>query len=73
MNVKLEKVDPSASNLPKHAPIELGEIPGSRILWQVDPRPEDSDKYYNFSLFTMGLNEALPEKPEARRLARTSG
>jgi hypothetical protein len=26
----------------------------------VDPRPENSHLYYNFSLFTMGLNEMSP-------------
>lgn len=56
----IDKIDPSASNLPKHEPLELGVIPGSTVLWQAEPRPEDSERYYNFSAFTMGLNEMLP-------------
>ncbi len=27
---------------------------------QVDPRPENSNLFYNFSQFTMGLNEMSP-------------
>jgi len=48
------KVD---KDLPKHTPFELCDIPNSKVLWHVDPRPEDSSEYYNFSNFTMGLNE----------------
>jgi len=61
LGAKVEKVDPSASNLPKHAPLGLGVIPHSKVLWQVDPRPENSNLYYNFSQFTMGLNEMTPK------------
>jgi len=58
LNVKVtDKSEPNASNLPKHAPFELCDIPNSKVLWHVDPRPEDSSQYYNFSNFTMGLNE----------------
>jgi len=58
LGCKLEKVSPDASNLSKHPPLLLGAVPGSRILWEAAPRPPDSDIYYNFSTFTMGLNEA---------------
>jgi len=54
----LNKIDPSASNLPKHPPLPLGAVPGSKILWEADPKPEHSSLYYNFSSFTMKLNEA---------------
>lgn len=60
LGAKVEKVDPSASNLPKHAPLALGVIPHSKVLWQVDPRPDNSNLFYNFSQFTMGLNEMTP-------------
>ena len=58
--VKSEKIDVGATNLPKHPPLTVGVIPNSRILWQVDPRPENSHLFYNFSQFTMGLNEMSP-------------
>ena len=51
LNFKVDK------DLPKHTPFELCDIPNSKVLWHVDPRPEDSSQYYNFSNFTMGLNE----------------
>ena len=60
-NTKVEKLEANASNLPKHAPFELCDIPNSTVLWHVDPRPEDSADYYNFSNFTMGLNEFFQE------------
>ncbi|XP_055332802.1 oxysterol-binding protein-related protein 1-like [Paramacrobiotus metropolitanus] len=37
------------------------DIPGAKILWQLDPRPLYCSKYYGFSLFAMGLNELDPE------------
>ena len=58
LKVKADKIDASASNLPKHAPLTMCEIPGSMALWNADPRPEYSASFYNFSLFTMGLNES---------------
>ena len=56
----IEKIDANANNLPKHSPFTLGEIPNSKTLWKVDPRPDDSSQYYNFTRFAMGLNETLP-------------
>ncbi len=70
MKAKMDKVEANASNLPKHAPFELGEIPNSKVLWHVDPRPEDSNLYYNFSNFTMGLNEYWPDD-EHKDLCKT--
>lgn len=66
LNVKAEKLEANASNLPKHAPFAMGVIPNSVVLWNVDPRPEDSHKYYNFSQFAMGLNEYLPQEAHKR-------
>ncbi|CAH1773644.1 unnamed protein product [Owenia fusiformis] len=33
------------------------QIPGQSLLWQADPRPPSSEKYYSFTLFAMMLNE----------------
>jgi hypothetical protein len=57
LSASVEKVDAGATGLPKHAPFELGAVPNSRVLWKADPKPQDADKYYNFSAFTMRLNE----------------
>lgn len=62
LGAKVDKVDANASNMPKHPPFELCDVPNSKVLWHVDPRPEDSEIYYNFSHFAMGLNEYWPEK-----------
>lgn len=58
LGCKLEKISPDASNLPKHPPLLMGAVPDSTVLWEVAPRPKDSELFYNFSSFTMGLNEA---------------
>ena len=65
-----DKIDANANNLPKHSPLSIGAIPNSRVLWQVDSKPEDSSKYYNFTRFAMGLNEVLPSS-ENEKLCRT--
>ena len=54
----ISKIDVGASNLPKHPPLLMGAVPDSEVLWQAAPRPEHSSLYYNFSSFTMKLNEA---------------
>lgn len=33
------------------------DIPNSCVLWIVNPRPTNSEKYYNFTSFAMSLNE----------------
>jgi len=58
LGCKLDKINPDATNLPKHPPLLMGAVPDSTVLWEVAPRPKDSEKYYNFSSFTMKLNEA---------------
>lgn len=58
LGCNIAKVDPGASNLPKHPPLLPGAVPDSQILWEAAPRPEQSSLYYNFSSFTMKLNEA---------------
>lgn len=56
----MDKIKEDASNLPKHPHLELGAVEGSDLLWQAEVRPPDSELYYNFSRFTMGLNEFWP-------------
>lgn len=36
------------------------DIQNSEILWTVDPRPENSEKFYSFTRFAMSLNEIEP-------------
>ncbi|KAL7630896.1 UNVERIFIED_CONTAM: hypothetical protein RMT77_018818 [Armadillidium vulgare] len=33
------------------------DIPNSVVLWEADPRPDDSSQYYHFTLYAMSLNE----------------
>ncbi|KAI5095697.1 oxysterol-binding protein-related protein 2 isoform X1, partial [Silurus meridionalis] len=35
-------------------------IPGSTLLWRINPRPPHSDQMYNFTSFAMMLNELAP-------------
>jgi hypothetical protein len=37
LGCKLDKINPDASNLPKHPPLLQGAVPGSTMLWQVCP------------------------------------
>ncbi len=61
--LRIDKVDSGGNGLPKHEPFILGAVPNSEVLWEVDIRGSDADKYYNFSPFTMGLNEMLQDQP----------
>lgn len=47
----------NGSELPKSDSSHSLDIPNSRILWVVDARPEYSAEYYNFTLYTMFLNQ----------------
>ena len=48
MGVRVDRVDPSASNMPKHEPLALGAVPNSVVLWQAEPKAQDAERYYNF-------------------------
>ncbi|XP_037082004.1 oxysterol-binding protein-related protein 2-like [Pollicipes pollicipes] len=37
------------------------DIPNSVTLWEADPRPAHSRRYYNFTSFAMALNQPEPE------------
>lgn len=45
------------------------DIPNSRVLWVINPRPSDSEEYYNFTSFAMSLNEI--NKDSKSKLAPT--
>lgn len=48
------------SDIPKSQSLYSIEIPNSEILWQVDPRPDNSTSFYSFTKFAMSLNEIEP-------------
>ncbi|KFM76563.1 Oxysterol-binding protein-related protein 1, partial [Stegodyphus mimosarum] len=52
-----EALDDNNGTIPKSDSSSSLDIPNSSILWQVQPRPEGSSKYYNFTSFAMALNE----------------
>ncbi|RWS28289.1 oxysterol-binding protein-related protein 1-like protein [Leptotrombidium deliense] len=43
--------------IPKSDSSHSLDIPNSKFLWKVKERPEYSSDYYNFTLYTMSLNE----------------
>lgn len=52
---------PSNGDIPKSDSSNSLDIPNSRLLWQVRPRPEDSSQFYNFTYFALSLNELRDE------------
>lgn len=51
--------------LPKSDSSHSLDIPNSTLLWVVDPRPEYSADYYNFTLYSMCLNQITDDlKPK---------
>ena len=53
-----DKIEADASNLPSHPTLLMGAVPNSSILWQAVQTPsENTESYYNFSSFAMGLNQ----------------
>lgn len=47
------------------------DIPNSITLWEVDPRPENSSNYFNFTNFAMALNEMEPHMNAPETLCPT--
>ena len=39
------------------------DLPNSVTLWEADPRPPHSHKYYHFTAFALALNERRPGEP----------
>lgn len=50
-----------STEMPKSDSSNSLDIPNSRLLWMVEPRPENSSDYYNFTRFTFSLNELTEE------------
>uniref|UniRef100_A0A8B9LCW9 Oxysterol-binding protein n=1 Tax=Astyanax mexicanus TaxID=7994 RepID=A0A8B9LCW9_ASTMX len=53
-----------AEESPQQGGDSLEVIPGSQLLWKIDPRPANSAQMYSFTSFAMQLNE-LDEEIEA--------
>ncbi|XP_065284033.1 oxysterol-binding protein-related protein 1-like [Dermacentor albipictus] len=52
-----EPCDLDDGEIPKSDSTYSLDIPNSRLLWRVTPRPEYAAQYYNFTLFAIALNE----------------
>ncbi|KAH8025539.1 hypothetical protein HPB51_009479 [Rhipicephalus microplus] len=64
-----EPCDLDDGEIPKSDSTYSLDIPNSRLLWRVTPRPECAAQYYNFTLFAMALNEM--EEGMEKELPRT--
>ncbi|XP_043237792.1 oxysterol-binding protein-related protein 1-like [Amphibalanus amphitrite] len=49
-----------AGGVPRCASDYSIDVPNSLTLWEADPRPAHSHKYYHFTAFAMSLNELEP-------------
>lgn len=49
--------EPDADGIPRSQSVFSIDIPNSINLWEVEPRPENSSNYFNFTNFAMALNE----------------
>lgn len=45
------------SDIPRSQSIYSIDIPNSTLLWEVEPRPQNSENYFCFTTFAMSLNE----------------
>ena len=64
------EVPRSALPLPDGVDVpEIHHLPSAFCLWKADPRPDQSELYYNFTRFAMMLNELDPD--QTNRLPRT--
>jgi hypothetical protein len=59
----------NGSEIPKSDSSHSLDIPNSKLLWVVDPRPLYSAEYYNFTLYSMFLNQL--DESTRERLAPT--
>ncbi|XP_054433525.1 oxysterol-binding protein-related protein 2 isoform X3 [Pteronotus mesoamericanus] len=55
-----EQADGDAGDTVPEAPDAVQVIPGSKLLWRVNSRPPNSAQMYNFTSFTVTLNELQP-------------
>lgn len=51
----------SDGEIPKSDSSQSLDIPNSRFLWRVTHRPDHAEDYYNFTSFSMILNQEFPE------------
>jgi oxysterol-binding protein-related protein 1/2 len=49
--------EPDSDGIPRSQSIFSIDIPNSITLWEVEPRPQNSPNYFNFTNFAMSLNE----------------
>ncbi|XP_036100257.1 oxysterol-binding protein-related protein 2 [Molossus molossus] len=54
---QLEKADADMAEAVPEAQDTVQVIPGSRLLWRINTRPPNSAQMYNFTSFTVSLNE----------------
>lgn len=62
-----EPFDPderSDTEIPKSDSSHSLDIPNSRLLWRVTPRPENAADYYNFTAMSIMLNQDRPDMRE---------
>ncbi|KAM9786200.1 oxysterol-binding protein-related protein 2-like [Neosynchiropus ocellatus] len=58
-NEESERADDDADDMPE-VQETVSVVPGSTLLWRIDSRPPHSATMYNFTNFTMSLNELDP-------------
>ena len=63
--------DPETDGIPRSPSIFCIEIPNSVLLWEVEPRPQNSSNYFNFTNFAMALNEMEPHMSPPNTLCPT--
>uniref|UniRef100_A0A3Q3K2P1 Oxysterol-binding protein n=1 Tax=Monopterus albus TaxID=43700 RepID=A0A3Q3K2P1_MONAL len=54
---KQVSVDEEPEEMPPPEAETVQVIPGSELIWKITPRPNNSAKFYAFSMFAMQLNE----------------
>lgn len=63
--------EPCDGDIPRSHSVYSIDIPNSILLWEVDPRPENSTTYYSFTNFAMSLNEIEPHMKPPKTLCPT--
>lgn len=63
--------EPDVDGIPRSQSIFSIDIPNSVTLWEVEPRPQNSSNYFNFTNFAMALNELEPHMKAPNGLCPT--
>lgn len=58
-------------DIPRSQSIYSIDIPNSVLLWEVEPRPQNSSNYFSFTNFAMSLNEIEPHMKPPKTLCPT--